>query len=68
MKTLPQNANLFTFDEFEQAVSEGVIIDTDGIGRWATEDEYDELSQNVQPSLWGSMVQPEWATHVLWVG
>lgn len=67
MKTLPENANLFTLDQFDQAIAEGVLTDELGLGHWATEDVFDEVSQNVQPSLWGSLVVPSWATHVLWV-
>lgn len=67
MKALPQNANLFTLDQFDHAVAEGVLTDDSGLGRWATEDVYDEHCQNVQPSLLGSLDVPFWATHVLWV-
>jgi hypothetical protein len=59
MYRIPDYADVYTVEEFEQHVNSGAITDYDGSGYWATEKEDCGLS------VW-STVKPEWATHVTW--
>ncbi len=71
----PNYGDLMTIDEFKKAVEDGMFIDFDGYGNWATKTEY-ELPSNVKPSHFYKPVKvaghnlidlkPEWATHILW--
>jgi hypothetical protein len=60
--------DLMTFEEFKDAVEDGVFIDDDGSGDWATSEGYYETGPSVFPSDLSreNFVKPDWATHVMW--
>lgn len=59
MYRIPDFADVYTVEQFEQHVDSGAITGYDGSGYWATEKEDSGLS------VW-IITKPNWATHVTW--
>ncbi len=51
--------DVFTVDEFEEAMENGEFVEDDGVGYFANSEFYDAKS-----SCWWAA--PSWATHVVW--
>jgi hypothetical protein len=64
----PDEGDLMTVADFTEAVRQGMLIDYDGQGNWATDLGVDRYSY-VKPSAVRfdpASAPPAWATHVLW--
>jgi hypothetical protein len=56
----PNFGDLFTAEEWSDAVSDGAFIPSDGCGCWATAQGFSDDHDKV----FGP--KPDWATHVVW--
>ena len=68
LKSLPENATLFTKSEFKRQIGLGYLTEDDGVGAWATETQYSDVG--VIPSI-GTITllnypPHEKFTHILW--
>lgn len=64
MTAIPEYGDLFTFDDFKQAVKAGAFIDYDGVGHWANEKEMSE--EKVYPSDLRKINFEPKMSHVVW--
>jgi hypothetical protein len=64
MKPIEEDDDKFTLEEFKECVRDGFLIDYDGFGYLATENEMSNIT--VYPSgLWSMQIDPKF-THVVW--
>lgn len=63
---IPDYGDVMTFSEWIAAVREGVFVDDDGVGYWATDSAMSR--EEAVPSQLGSpeIAAPAWATRVVW--
>jgi hypothetical protein len=63
---LPEYGDIIELEKFQSACKNGLFIDYDGDGHYATETGMDRTHRVCPSKVLAGEVAPEWATHVVW--
>lgn len=66
LRPIPNYGDMFLFDEFACHVADGLIMDDDGSGNWATHDGMSDIRVSCADILDGKLPPNEIFTHVIW--